>query len=135
MVCVGVDILGPFLVTDSGNSRVLVAMDYFTKWPKAYAVPDQSGNTTAERLVEEMFAHIGAPAELHRNQGRHLEACRWLRVGKTRTTAPPRERWAGGGVQQDHGHPARHPHQPTPAGLGPPPAPGPVVRGRETWCS
>ncbi|KAF7648365.1 hypothetical protein LDENG_00157990, partial [Lucifuga dentata] len=38
---VGVDILGPFPTTDSGNRYVLVAMDYFTKWPEAYVVPGQ----------------------------------------------------------------------------------------------
>lgn len=89
---VGVDILGPFPVTESGNRYVLVAMDYFTKWPEAYAVPDQSAATTAERLVEEMFTRFGAPAELHSDQGRNFESqvfgevCRRLGVTKTRTT-------------------------------------------------
>ena len=89
---VGVDVLGPFPVTDSGNRYVLVAMDYFTKWPEAYAVPDQSAATTAERLVEEMFARFGVPAELHSDQGRNFESqvfgevCRRLGVHKTRTT-------------------------------------------------
>ncbi|CAI5682786.1 unnamed protein product [Oreochromis niloticus] len=75
-----------------GNRYVLVAMDYFTKWPEAYAVPDQSALTTAERLVEEMFARFGVPAELHSNQGRNFELkvfgeiCRRLGVEKTRTT-------------------------------------------------
>ncbi len=32
-----VDILGPFPVTEASNSFVLVAMDYFTKWPEVYA--------------------------------------------------------------------------------------------------
>ncbi|CAI5685713.1 unnamed protein product [Oreochromis niloticus] len=76
----------------SGNRYVLVAMDYFTKWPEAYAVPDQSATTTAERLVEEMFARFGVPAELHRDQGRNFESkvfgeiCQRLGVEKTRTT-------------------------------------------------
>ncbi|KAJ8333691.1 hypothetical protein SKAU_G00410100 [Synaphobranchus kaupii] len=89
---VAVDILGPFPVTDSSNRYVLVAMDYFTKWPKAYAVPDQSASTTAEKLVEEMFARFGAPAELHSDQGRNFksqvfgEVCRRLGLSKTRTT-------------------------------------------------
>lgn len=89
---VAVDILGPFPATDSGNRYVLVAMDYFTKWPEAYAVPDQSATTTAERLVEEMFARFGVPAELHSDQGRNFESqvfsevCRRLGVSKTRTT-------------------------------------------------
>ncbi|KAJ8379427.1 hypothetical protein SKAU_G00002050 [Synaphobranchus kaupii] len=57
-----------------------------------HAVPDQSTNTTAERLVEEMFARFGAPAELHSDQGQNFEAqvfgevCRRLGVSKTRTT-------------------------------------------------
>ncbi|KAL0159895.1 hypothetical protein M9458_043620, partial [Cirrhinus mrigala] len=41
----GVDILGPFPVTEAGNHFVLVAMDYFTKWPEGFAVPDQSAST------------------------------------------------------------------------------------------
>lgn len=89
---IGVDILGPFPVTDSGNRYVLVAMDYFTKWPEAYAVPDQSATTTAEKLVEEMFTRFGVPAELHSDQGRNFESqvfsevCQRLGVSKTRTT-------------------------------------------------
>uniref|UniRef100_A0AAV2MR94 Gypsy retrotransposon integrase-like protein 1 n=1 Tax=Knipowitschia caucasica TaxID=637954 RepID=A0AAV2MR94_KNICA len=71
---VGVDILGPFPVTDTGNRYVLVAMDYFTKWPEAYAVPDQSAATTAGRLVDEMFTRFGVPSELHSDQGRNFES-------------------------------------------------------------
>lgn len=89
---VGVDILGPFPTTDRGNRYVLVAMDYFTKWPEAYAVPDQSASTTAEHLVSEMFCRFGVPEELHSDQGRNFEAkvfgevCRRLGIKKTRTT-------------------------------------------------
>ncbi|KAJ8337414.1 hypothetical protein SKAU_G00386340 [Synaphobranchus kaupii] len=71
---VGVEVLGPFPVTDSGNRYILVAMDYFTKWPEAFAIPDQSAATTAERLVEEMFTRFGAPAELHSDQGRNFKS-------------------------------------------------------------
>ncbi|KAJ8375683.1 hypothetical protein SKAU_G00062630 [Synaphobranchus kaupii] len=89
---VGVDVLGPFPVTDSGNRYILVAMDYFTKWPEAFAIPDQSAATTAERLVEEMFTRFGAATELHSDQGRNFESqllaevCKRLGVTKTRTT-------------------------------------------------
>lgn len=48
---VGVNILWPFPVRDSGNHNI-VAMDFFTKWPEAYVVPDQRATTTAEKLVE-----------------------------------------------------------------------------------
>ncbi|KAJ8333601.1 hypothetical protein SKAU_G00416090 [Synaphobranchus kaupii] len=89
---VGVDVLGPLPVTDSGNRYILVAMDYFTKWPEAFAIPDQSAATMAERLVEKMFTRFGAPAELHSDQGRNFESqlmaevCKRLGVTKTRTT-------------------------------------------------
>ena len=70
---VAVDVLGPFPLTDLGNRYVIVAMDYFTKWPEAYAVPDQTASTTAGKLVTEMFCHFGAPEELHSDQGRNFE--------------------------------------------------------------
>ena len=89
---VGVDILGPFPATYRGNRYVLVAMDYFTKWPEAYAVADQSAVTTAEHLVNEMFCRFGVPEELHSDQGQNFEAqvfqevCKRLGIKKTRTT-------------------------------------------------
>ena len=92
MVCVAVDILGPFPTTEWGNRYILVAMDYFTKWPETYAVPDQSAATTAGRLVDEMFCRFGVPEELHSDQGRNFEAqvcaevCRRLGIKKIRTT-------------------------------------------------
>lgn len=61
---VGVDILGPFPHSERGNCYVLVVMDYFTKWPKAYGVPYQSAATTAKVLVEEMFCRFCAPEKL-----------------------------------------------------------------------
>lgn len=57
----GVDVLRPFPVTESGNRYVLVTRDYFTKWPEAYAVLDQSATITTEKLVDEMFALLGVP--------------------------------------------------------------------------
>uniref|UniRef100_A0A3B1J0Y6 Integrase catalytic domain-containing protein n=1 Tax=Astyanax mexicanus TaxID=7994 RepID=A0A3B1J0Y6_ASTMX len=92
MEWVAVDVLGPFPVTDSGNRFVLVAMDYFTKWPEAYAVPDQGAVTTADILVREFFCRFGVPEELHSDQGRNFESevmaevCRILGIHKTRTT-------------------------------------------------
>ncbi|KAF0026206.1 hypothetical protein F2P81_020943 [Scophthalmus maximus] len=38
---VAVDVVGPLPHADKGNSYVLSAIDYFTKWPEAYALPDQ----------------------------------------------------------------------------------------------
>ncbi|XP_076838708.1 retrovirus-related Pol polyprotein from transposon 412 isoform X1 [Brachyhypopomus gauderio] len=89
---VAVDVMGPFPVTEAGNKYVLVAMDYFTKWPEAYAVPDQSASTTATALVNEFFCRFGVPETLHSDQGRNFESevmgevCKLLGISKTRTT-------------------------------------------------
>jgi hypothetical protein len=37
---VAIDIAGPFPVSDRGNRYLLVAMDYFIKWPEVYAIPN-----------------------------------------------------------------------------------------------
>ncbi|KAJ8001022.1 hypothetical protein DPEC_G00186490 [Dallia pectoralis] len=92
---VAVDVLGPFPRTPRGNHFVVVAMDYFTKWPEAYAVPDQEAATVCEVLIEGMFSRFGVPTELHSDQGRNFEAqlfaemCRQLAIHKTWLVPPP----------------------------------------------
>ncbi|KAJ8356847.1 hypothetical protein SKAU_G00196410 [Synaphobranchus kaupii] len=72
---VAIDVLGPFPRTPRGNRFVIVAMDYFSKWPEAYAVPDQEAAMVFEALIEGMFSRFGVPAELHSDQGRNFERC------------------------------------------------------------
>uniref|UniRef100_A0A3B3SFD3 Gypsy retrotransposon integrase-like protein 1 n=1 Tax=Paramormyrops kingsleyae TaxID=1676925 RepID=A0A3B3SFD3_9TELE len=87
---VGVDVMGPFPRTTQGNRFILTAMDYFTKWPEAYALPDQEAETVANALVEGMFSRFGVP--IHSDQGRNFESrvfsimCTRLGITKTRTT-------------------------------------------------
>ncbi|XP_045126531.1 protein NYNRIN-like [Portunus trituberculatus] len=67
-------------------------MDYFTKWPEAYPLPNHEAATVAGVLVDEFFARFGVPHELHSDQGREFESavfrecCQLLGVKKTRTT-------------------------------------------------
>ncbi|GFW35995.1 hypothetical protein TNCV_4928591 [Trichonephila clavipes] len=46
------DILGPLPRSSDGNNNILVVMDYFTKWPETYPIPDQEASTVAEVLVQ-----------------------------------------------------------------------------------
>ncbi|GFX74678.1 retrovirus-related Pol polyprotein from transposon 412 [Trichonephila clavipes] len=46
------DILGPLPRSSDGNNNILVVMDYFTKWPEVYPIPDQEASTIAEVLVQ-----------------------------------------------------------------------------------
>ncbi|KAJ0050423.1 hypothetical protein NL108_003631 [Boleophthalmus pectinirostris] len=89
---VAVDIMGPFPRTDKGNHYVLAAMDYFTKWPEAFAIPDQEAETVADTLVEGMFSRFGVAEVIHSDQGRNFESavfaamCERMGMQKTRTT-------------------------------------------------
>ena len=39
---VTIDIMGPFPKSAAGNTHILVASDYFTRWVEAYAIPNLS---------------------------------------------------------------------------------------------
>ncbi|GFV74732.1 hypothetical protein TNCV_1039701 [Trichonephila clavipes] len=87
------DILGPLPRSSDGNNNILVAMDYFTKWPEAYPIPDQEASTVAEVLVQHWISRSGVPLQLHSDQGRNFDSavckrlCEILAIDKTRTTA------------------------------------------------
>jgi hypothetical protein len=43
-----------WIVTSQGN-RHLIATEYVTKWPEAYAIPNQEASTAAEKLVTNFY--------------------------------------------------------------------------------
>ncbi|GFS57997.1 uncharacterized protein TNCV_3124741 [Trichonephila clavipes] len=69
------DILGPLARSSDGNNNILVVMDYFTKWPEAYPIPDQEASTVAEVLVRHWISRFGVPLQLHSDQGRNFRFC------------------------------------------------------------
>lgn len=71
---IAVDIMGPLPLTKLGNKYLLVAMDYFTKWPEAHALPNQEAKTVTTVLVQEFICRFGTPLELHSDQGRNFES-------------------------------------------------------------
>lgn len=80
---VAVDVMGAFPRKDRGNLYVLAAMDYFTKWPEAYALPDQEVETVVDALVEGMFSRFRAAETIHSNQGRNFESHVFATMHKT----------------------------------------------------
>ncbi|XP_048522028.1 uncharacterized protein LOC125504284 [Dendroctonus ponderosae] len=63
-------------------------MDYFSKWPAVYPIPNQEATTIANVL----FQNWVCPREIHSDQGRNFEfsvfqeICKLLGIHKTRTT-------------------------------------------------
>jgi hypothetical protein len=56
---IAIDVGGPFPRSGQGNRYLLIAMDYFTKWPEVYAIPNQEASTVAEALVTNFFCRFG----------------------------------------------------------------------------
>jgi hypothetical protein len=91
---IAIDIAGPLPESNWGNRYLLVTMDYITKWPKVYAIPNQGALTVADALVTH-FCGFGVPTELHSDQGHNFESrlmqevLERLGVNKTRTPLHP----------------------------------------------
>lgn len=89
---VGIDVMGPFPETKSGNKCILVVGDYATKWLEAYPLPNHKAETVASCLVDNFISRFGIPAEIHSDQGRDFESklfqemCQLLGIKKTRTS-------------------------------------------------
>uniref|UniRef100_A0A669CEB2 Gypsy retrotransposon integrase-like protein 1 n=1 Tax=Oreochromis niloticus TaxID=8128 RepID=A0A669CEB2_ORENI len=65
----GVDFVGPLPRTASGNSYILVFVDYFSKWIEVCAVRDATAQVAASKFISEVFARHGAPRYLISDRG------------------------------------------------------------------
>ena len=68
------DIMGPLPPTRQGNRYILVIMDYFTKWPGAFALPNQEAEVVARAFVEGFACRYLILQELHTDHGRNFES-------------------------------------------------------------
>ena len=66
---VGVDI-SQFPRSRNDNQYAVVFIDYLTKWPEVFAVPNQSSATIARLLVEEIVSRHWVPEEILSDRGR-----------------------------------------------------------------
>ena len=88
----GVDIL-EMPLTAQGNRYIVVFIDYLTKWAEACAIPDQTSETIARLLVDNVVCRHGVPEELLSDRGPNLlsslihDVCDLLGMHKINTTA------------------------------------------------
>jgi hypothetical protein len=66
---IAMDIVGPMPKSIAGNKYILVCMDYLTKFPECFAIEDQTADTIARILVEEIICRYGAPKQLLTDRG------------------------------------------------------------------
>ena len=92
MSVVGIDIMGPLNPSYAGNQYIIVVSRYYTKWVVAFAVPNHTAATVADKLVQEVFLCLGFPIQIHSDQGREFEfesqlfhqLCKLLDIEKSR---------------------------------------------------
>ena len=61
---VGEDVLKVQMST-KGNQYLLVAQDYFSKWPFSKLMPDQKAERIVQILKDDVFTVVGPPQKLH----------------------------------------------------------------------
>ncbi|MCG8096512.1 MAG: DDE-type integrase/transposase/recombinase [Candidatus Thiodiazotropha endolucinida] len=91
MQCVAIDIFGPLPISENGNEYIIVLGEYFSKWVEAWAVPNHTAQTVADKLVCEFFTKYGCPQQIHTDQGREFQSelfrilCKNFGIKQTRT--------------------------------------------------
>ncbi|KZS06230.1 Uncharacterized protein APZ42_030414 [Daphnia magna] len=71
---IGIDVLGPFPRSRNGNTNIVVAVDYLTKWVEARALPDATARQIAKFFVEDVVIKHGFSRELTSDQGKCFTA-------------------------------------------------------------
>jgi hypothetical protein len=69
---IGIDIVGPLPLTKQGNKYIVVATDYFTKWPEAEAISEATGKRVAEFIYQVIICRHGCPKIILSDRGTHF---------------------------------------------------------------
>jgi hypothetical protein len=69
---IGIDFVGPLPITDKGNKHIIVAIDYFTKWPEAKAVPEATASQVVQFIYEEIICRHGCSMKILTDRGTHF---------------------------------------------------------------
>jgi Integrase zinc binding domain/Integrase core domain len=70
---IGIDFVGPLPSTKRKKRYIIVAMDYFTKWPEAKAVTRDTAEETARFLYEDIICRHGCPQKIISDRGTHFK--------------------------------------------------------------
>ena len=69
---IGIDIVGPLPKTERNNKYIVVAMDYFTKWPEAKALTEATAKEVAMFIYEDIICRHGCPKKILSDRGTHF---------------------------------------------------------------
>lgn len=101
---IGIDCVDPLSTTENGNKYITVAVDYFTKYPFAFASSNIKAEAIADKLIDNVVCMFGVPWNLLADQGSNFESnifrkfCELVELSKTRTT--PFAPWSNGETER-----------------------------------
>src|SRR5438477_12563917 len=58
---IGINLVGPLLITKQNNRYIIIATDYLTRWPEAKAILDIDAEILAKFIFEEIVCRHGVP--------------------------------------------------------------------------
>ena len=69
MAKLSLDLSGPYPTTMSGNKYIIAFVDWYSGWPEAFAVPDKTGETVADLIIDQVFPRFGSCLQLVTDNG------------------------------------------------------------------
>lgn len=69
---IGIDIVGPLKETMRRNKYIIVAIDYFTKWPESTAVKEATAQEVVEFIWKDIICRHGCPKKIISDRGTHF---------------------------------------------------------------
>src|SRR6266542_3424827 len=68
----GIDIVGPLTETPRGNKYIVVAIDYFTKYPEARVLTNANAKSVANFIYKDIICRHGCPRKIISNRETHF---------------------------------------------------------------
>ncbi len=68
----GIDIVDPLTETSRENKYIVVAIDYFTKYPEARALTNANAKSVANFIYEDIICRHGCPRKIISDRGTHF---------------------------------------------------------------
>src|ERR1044071_5445763 len=68
----GIDLVGPLPSIAKRNHYIIVATDYFTRWPEARPLKRADAQSVADFIYDEIICRFGPPNVIQLDQGSHF---------------------------------------------------------------
>jgi len=89
---VGIDIVGPFVESHSGNKYILTVVDHFSSYPEAFPIPNKNADTITDLLLTQILPRHSCMSQVTSDNGlefvNHIvdDLLRKMGIGHVRTS-------------------------------------------------